>query len=281
MKNILFMPRGLFIVHCFFLFSTINNTIMAQTYTSIASGDFNDCGIWNQLSLDQSGDEIFVVSSGHTITIPPNTTIYGDRIQLADATAKVIMADATSSFNTNGSGSTTYCSLISFVYFDPANIEQRVSVTDQPFPYSGGSQSPEICISGLYGNPYIPDSPEGTINGNMISIRNGRNVNITNIVVHLNNYQLFSATGSSTPSCASDTRLYTLFSAGAAFSDNITYANINVLPNKNFSIINQASKSIMLDGTVITDGLGNLFTFDTDLEITFADGFRAKINLVF
>ena len=94
---------------CAFFFLA-SHMAMAKTYTSVKSGNFNDCTVWKTMLLEQSGNDVFVIASGHTVTVPRNVKMYLSKIVLTDATSRVILTDATSVLSTTGAGTTLDCS---------------------------------------------------------------------------------------------------------------------------------------------------------------------------
>lgn len=94
---------------CAFFFLA-SHMATAKTYTSVRSGDFNDCTVWATMLVEQSGNDVFIIASGHTVTVPRNVKMYLSKLVLTDATSKVILTDATSVLSTTGAGTTLDCS---------------------------------------------------------------------------------------------------------------------------------------------------------------------------
>ena len=109
MKPINKKTSRILLMLCAFFFLA-SHMAMAKTYTSVKSGNFNDCTVWKTMLLEQSGNDVFVIASGHTVTVPRNVKMYLSKLVLTDATSRVILTDATSVLSTTGRGTTLNCS---------------------------------------------------------------------------------------------------------------------------------------------------------------------------
>jgi hypothetical protein len=95
---------------CFGMMFLIGTTLAQTTYTSVQNGNFTDCATWNNpATIQQDGNDIFIIANNHKITIPNNTTVYANEIRFGNTGSELIFTSNTSQLALAGSGSNISC----------------------------------------------------------------------------------------------------------------------------------------------------------------------------
>jgi hypothetical protein len=89
-------------------------TTIAQNYSSVQSGSFNDCETWGNPTggIEQhitSNTVNFTIAAGHSVTIPDNVSVSADELSFGGATSKLIFGGSNATLKLTSDGTDINC----------------------------------------------------------------------------------------------------------------------------------------------------------------------------